>query len=158
MSISCQAANGNNDYTVINLIWGLPEQTCFYNDRYFSCTLKLDTDYPLSSSVITVGQSDIHVWCDPRRSSLHLRRRARQRLYEYSFFLFFFYLLKCISLYFCSLSITIFEWFFLRRMKFILEIYSEIKMIKIVMVPITIHICSWVKFYFYSSFYFSLRS
>lgn len=61
MSISCQAADGNNDYTVIDLIWDLPEQTCFCNDRYFSCTLKLDTGYPLSSSVITVGQSDIHI-------------------------------------------------------------------------------------------------
>lgn len=102
MLISCQAADGNNDYTVIDLIWGLPEQTCFCNDRYFSRTLKLDAGYPLSSSVITCRSVGFPcmVWF-AWVVIAPLLADVPDNAYEYSFFLRF-YLLNYTSLYFYS--------------------------------------------------------
>lgn len=90
MSISCQA-DGNNDYTVIYLIWRLPEQTCFCNDRYFSRTLKLDAGYPLSSSIITCRSVGFPcmVW-SAWVVIAPLLADVPDNAYEYSFFLRFF--------------------------------------------------------------------
>lgn len=92
MSISCQAADGNNDYTVIYLIWRLPEQTCFCNDRYFSRTLKLDAGYPLSSSIITCRSVGFPcmVW-SAWVVIAPLLADVPDNAYEYSFFLRFFF-------------------------------------------------------------------